>query len=145
MRDCINEGEVIGGRIVENSKHYAAGLVAICEGTMINSHNKGKVVGATVESGSVETGGVAACAFEVASIDECTNSGMITPGKSTDNNKVLTGLVVARTNEIKPSEGGHNVYASCFNEDNNGLIVGSESQYLIQSCQALTKEDLKSK
>ena len=145
MKDCVNEGDVVGGRIVESSRHYAAGLVAICEGTMINSHNKGKVVGATVESGSVETGGIAACAFEVASIDECTNSGMIIPGKSEDNNRVLTGLVVARTNDIKPSEGGHNVYDSCFNDDNNGLIVGSESQYLIQSCQALTKEDLKSR
>lgn len=143
VEDCINEGDVHGGSIVENSNHYAAGLVAMNEGTIINSHNKGKVIGASVKSGTVETGGLVACAFKVSVMKGCTNSGTVVPGKS--ESEVLTALLVARTNDIKPSEdAGYDVFVSCYNEEGNGVISGQDEQYLIHSCQALSKEDLKS-
>ena len=143
MEDCINEGDVHGGSIVENSNHYAAGLVAMNEGTIINSHNKGKVIGASVKSGTVETGGLVACTFKVSVMKGCTNSGTVVPGKS--ESEVLTALLVARTNDIKPSEdGGYDVFVSCYNKEGNGVISGQDEQYLIHSCQAISKEDLKS-
>lgn len=145
VSDCINEGDVTGGRIVENSNHYAAGLVAINEGDIINSHNKGNVSGASVKAGRVETGGIAACSFKVSSIDGCTNCGTIVPGKSDNEDDVLTALLVARTNEVKPSDGGYNIYETCFNDAGNGVISGAGEQFLIHSCQAISKEDLKVK
>lgn len=146
MTDCVNEGEITGGTIIENSNHYAAGLVAINEGSIVNSHNKGTVKGASVKTGSVETGGISACTFKVASIDGCTNSGVIVPGESDNESDVLTALIVARTNDLKPSEeGGYNVFANCFSDNGNGTIAGGGLQYLIQSCSAISKEDLKSK
>lgn len=143
MISCKNNGDVIGGTAIDDVDFFVAGLVAINEGDIINSDNNGNIDGCVTRNGIANVGGIAGYLMAKGSINNCKNSGTIVEGISASKDKSFTGLLVGRASNNCPSNGGYNVYASCYNVNGNGKIAGNVTQYLIGSCKAISISDLK--